>query len=530
MCASETKKGSWKDTAAYQGIVNSWREYKRHKVGVVGLIMLGAFLGMAIFADFFIDYNPNPINKVAPEYLAPGWMQVFDPGSVQTGDLFADDVARFDATTPEVRIYGTHQDQFSYEHQTGGTGEDENYMSLTWSFEKGDTVTFIPFAGNPWTDDYDDWLSQNLYPRCADFILFEMPVEWGYEARPNDLTLDFRMRVRRTGDFASDEGGITFKVYVWFVRKDGTLWRVKESYPPYDGEFHDRPKDLNPTDVRAAYDEILNLTIGDPNRFIKLGVGLVPQVQLNQHMDYNGTVTADISLLQMTAYGEYFGRLGTTDKGADAWSQLIYGSRISLLIGISSTALATAVGVGVGLVAGYTGGKVDELLMRITDFIYVIPSLPLMMVLATLFEGTTNTIIVIIAIFAWTVPARLIRSQVLAEKQKAYVESARAIGASDTYIMVKHILPNVTPILFATITLRVVGSILTESGLSFLGLTNTRVPSWGRMLADARGPAIVKGAWWLVIFPGLMITFLSLSFTFIGHTLDQVLNPRLRER
>ncbi|MGM0687889.1 MAG: ABC transporter permease, partial [Promethearchaeati archaeon] len=118
-----------------------------------------------------------------------------------------------------------------------------------------------------------------------------------------------------------------------------------------------------------------------------------------------------------------------------------------------------------------------------------------------------------------------------AEKNKAYVESARAIGASDTYIMFRHILPNVTPILFANITLGVVGAILSESGLAFLGLTDPSLASWGRMLADAQSAgAFANGAWWLVIFPGMAITTLSLAFTFVGHTMDQVLNPKLRER
>ncbi|MHA1576211.1 MAG: ABC transporter permease, partial [Candidatus Thorarchaeota archaeon] len=157
--------------------------------------------------------------------------------------------------------------------------------------------------------------------------------------------------------------------------------------------------------------------------------------------------------------------------------------------------------------------------------------LPLMMVLAAFLGPTIENIIVVIAILGWTGTSRLIRSQVMAEKNKAYVESARAIGASDTYIIFRHILPNVTPILFANITLGVVGAILSESGLAFLGLTDPNEPSWGRMLADAQGTGgFSAGAWWVVVFPGLMITTISLAFTFVGHTLDQVLNPRLRER
>jgi peptide/nickel transport system permease protein len=233
----------------------------------------------------------------------------------------------------------------------------------------------------------------------------------------------------------------------------------------------------------------------------------------------------------MITYGKYFGLLGTTDNGADAWSQLVFGSRVSLIIGVTATALSSIMGVAVGLSAGYFGGKVDEILMRCVDFLLVIPGLPLMMVLAAFLGKGVWNIIVVIAILGWTGTSRLIRSQVMAEKNKAYVESARAIGASDTYIMWRHILPNVTPLLFADITLGVVGAILAESGLSFLGLTDPNVPSWGRMLADAQNSGgFSNGAFWVVIFPGLMITLLSLSFTFVGHTLDEILNPRLRVR
>ncbi|MHA2085540.1 MAG: ABC transporter permease, partial [Candidatus Thorarchaeota archaeon] len=224
-----------------------------------------------------------------------------------------------------------------------------------------------------------------------------------------------------------------------------------------------------------------------------------------------GSVTVSVKSSTLFVYGNYFGYLGTTDKGADAWSQLVYGSRVSLMIGILATALSTVVGVIVGMTAGYFGGKMDEMLMRVVDFLLVIPGLPLMMVLAAFLGPTIDNIIIVISILGWTGTARLIRSQVMAEKNKAYVESARAIGASDTYIIYRHILPNVTPILFADITLGVVGAILSESGLAASG-------------------GFLEGAWWVVVFPGLMITIISLAFTFVGHTLDQVLNPRLRER
>jgi ABC-type dipeptide/oligopeptide/nickel transport system permease subunit len=346
-----------------------------------------------------------------------------------------------------------------------------------------------------------------------------------------------------TGDFAPgviSGNNLMFRIYVWIVDSSNEWVRVYESRDAtYTEAIQPRRIPVTFVDVEDVFAGMIkvNGTQVDVNDTVKVRIGLAPYRNFESWMsttpwqDYTGSVTFTVTGVLLTAYGDYYGALGTTYVGADAYSQLIYGSRVSLTIGILATALSTIVGVIVGLSAGYFGGRVDEILMRVVDFLLVIPGLPLMMILAIFLGESTTNIIVVIAILGWTGTARLIRSQVLAEKNKAYVESARAIGATDTYIMFRHILPNVTPILFANITLGVVGAILSEAGLSFLGLTDVEEPSWGRMLADAQnGAAFIRGAWWVVIFPGVMITLLSLSFTFVGHTMDQVLNPRLRER
>jgi peptide/nickel transport system permease protein len=229
--------------------------------------------------------------------------------------------------------------------------------------------------------------------------------------------------------------------------------------------------------------------------------------------------------------GNYFGQLGAGQYGEDLWAQLLWGSRIALLVGLLSAAISTFVGLIVGLVSGYFGGLVDEVLMRVTDFFLVIPGLPLMIVLAAILQPGWYNIVLVIALIGWTGTARLVRSQVLAERQRAYVEAARAIGASDLYIIFRHVLPNVTPLLFAQITLGVAGSILSEAGLAFLGLTHPNDVSWGRMLMQAsQAGAYAEGAWWYVLFPGICIVFLALSFTLVGYAVDEILNPRLRVR
>ncbi len=531
------KKGSWKDSNWYVSLTGFWREYKKHRIGVLGLLVIVMFFGMAIGAPLLATHNPSPGVKVAPPFLAPAWVQVFDSGAIRNGEYLPDPNLDRGTTTSHLQIYGSdtygNESSFSGYYHQATSADDLNYMALQWNHHAGDRPSFR----FPWPSE-----SETEMPMTEDFVYFTQTLDWPYERMPKDVNVSFAFSTHFTGDFAThEEAGLMFKVYVWLIDSSGNWKMIYKTSPPYYDYPITRVADLNWFDIVAGWRGMVkNSTSGtqeDPEDKLTLAVGLAPYKNFfyyNGHWVYrewSGSVEVRVSRLSVYVYGGYFGYLGTTDKGGDAYSQLIYGSRVSLTIGLLATALSTAVGVIVGMVAGYFGGKTDEILMRIVDFLLVIPGLPLMMVLAAFLGPTIENIIVVIAILGWTSTSRLIRSQVLAEKNKAYVESARAIGASDTYIIFRHILPNVTPILFANITLGVVGAILSEAGLSFLGLTDPNVPSWGRMLADARASGgFSNGAWWVVVFPGLMITLLSLAFTFVGHTLDQVLNPRLRER
>jgi peptide/nickel transport system permease protein len=488
---------------------------------------MALFFGMAIFAPVLATHDPTPQAKVAPEFLAPAWLSVFDPTGVVTGDYLDDPYIE---NEPHMAVNGT-SDEFSYLYQPIDANNNNSYVNLTWSHTPGTKLDDLPRDPDQIMPDYND------------YVYFDQILHWPWNNQPSDVNMSITYATELTGDFANMTlaGNLMFRVYVWFIDSSGEWTRVYESREAYyTDQLQEKRISLNYFSISDIFGGMISLNGTpqiDPSDNVTIRIGLAPRYIFESYNSgtpwqyFNGTVEVKVTELKMVAYGQYFGILGTTNWGADAWSQLIYGSRISIMIGMLATALSTAVGVIVGMVAGYFGGKVDEVLMRVVDFLLVIPGLPLMMVLAAFLGASIQNIIIVIAILGWTGTSRLIRSQVLAEKNKAYVESARAIGASDTYIMFRHILPNVTPILFANITLGVVGAILSEAGLSFLGLTNPEDPSWGRMLADARtGGAFGTGAWWVVLFPGLMITLLSLAFTFVGHTLDQVLNPRLRER
>ena len=241
------------------------------------------------------------------------------------------------------------------------------------------------------------------------------------------------------------------------------------------------------------------------------------------------TVKVYVDDFYIRLYGTCFGLLGTDAYGRDLFSQFLYGARVSLLVGLLSAIFSVAVGLVVGLISGYIGGLVDELLMRFTDMLLVLPTLPLLLVLTAVLGASIWNLIFLIGFLGWMGFARVIRSQVLSLKERAFVEAAKAIGAGTAIIIVRHILPNVASLAYVALALSVPSAIVSEAALSWLGLYDPNVMSWGRMLHDVQYYGAITD-WWWVVPPGLSIALLSMSFIFIGYAIDELLNPRLRAR
>ncbi len=220
--------------------------------------------------------------------------------------------------------------------------------------------------------------------------------------------------------------------------------------------------------------------------------------------------------------------LGTDDAGRDILSSFLFGARVSLVVGFFAAFISVAIGGTIGIVAGFYGGRTENLLMRFTDTMLVIPDLPLIVVIVALTKPSLINIIIVIGIFGWTITARIVRSQTLAVKSRKFVLRARAIGAGNVHIIMKHILPLVMPLLVVNAILVTSVAILNESTLSFLGLGDPTATSWGQMLnfAFVRG-AMSAGAWWALVIPGVGIVWVVLGLTLFGQGLEQVLNPRL---
>jgi len=199
------------------------------------------------------------------------------------------------------------------------------------------------------------------------------------------------------------------------------------------------------------------------------------------------------------------------------------------MVGFAASAISALVGSLVGLLAGYYGGLRDDALMRLTDIFLVIPALPLMVVLAAVLGPSLFSVILAIGLVGWTGTARVVRSQTLSVRELAFIESSRASGASDSYILFSHVLPNVAPVIFSNTVLVIANAILSEAVLTFLGLGNPNTITWGQMLQFAFTSGSVTSAWWYVVPPGLSIMLVVLAFSLTGYSLDEIFNPRVRK-
>jgi peptide/nickel transport system permease protein len=225
--------------------------------------------------------------------------------------------------------------------------------------------------------------------------------------------------------------------------------------------------------------------------------------------------------------GEFW--LGTDEAGRSVALMTFWGTRVSLLVGFAATILSVLIGTVIGIAAAHFGGWLSAVLLRFTDFFLVLPSLVLAIALSAVLPPGITTIILAVGVTSWPTTARLVRAQTLTIEGRPYIERSKALGGGHLHIVGKHVLPGVMPLVLANTTLVVGNSIIAESTLSFLGVGDPTVVSWGSMLSTALTTgAVTRGAWWFLLPPGVAIVVIVLSFTLVGRALETVLNPRLR--
>lgn len=236
----------------------------------------------------------------------------------------------------------------------------------------------------------------------------------------------------------------------------------------------------------------------------------------------------DVSKISLSPSEEHW--LGTDKNGRDVFTRLFYGGRVSLIVGLGGTLLATLIGTLIGSLAGYFGGTVDRFLMRVTDFVLVLPFLIFVIVLNTILMGKVSGVWVLILVFgfmSWGGLARIVRSKILSEKENEYIMSATSIGCTPGQVIVKHLLPNVLSVIIVHATLQFATMIVAETGLSFLGFgVPPEIPSWGNMLHEARESDVLQNKLWMWVPPAVAITLTILSIRFVGEGLKDALNPK----
>jgi peptide/nickel transport system permease protein len=221
--------------------------------------------------------------------------------------------------------------------------------------------------------------------------------------------------------------------------------------------------------------------------------------------------------------------LGLDDGGYDVLSLVLQGGRVSMVVGFAATLVAMVLGGGIGILSGYLGGTTDTVLMRITDYFLVIPDVPLMIIIAAVWGPSLSHIILVIGLLLWTGTARIIRAQVMSVRERVYVRRARSLGASHTRIVLRHVLPQVAPLLVANTVLTIAVAIFDETALAFLGLSDPTKVTWGTMIEHAFDrTAVSTGAWWAIVPPGLAVAFVIMSCYLVGQTIEDAVNPRLK--
>jgi peptide/nickel transport system permease protein len=237
----------------------------------------------------------------------------------------------------------------------------------------------------------------------------------------------------------------------------------------------------------------------------------------------------EVAESKMIVGGKVYGLLGTDEMRRDLSLGIVWGAPLALFIGISVASLSVVIGMIYGVMAGYRGGNTDEAMMRLNDVIYALPALPVLILLAVAVGKSIFLIVGYLIIFGWVGIAKVSRSMALQIKNLQYIEAAELMGQSRMRIMMKHILPQMLPYTFASIAISVPGAIITEAGLSFLGLGDPGLPTWGQLLHDANVfGASARGMWWWILPPGVMIALTGLAFVLMGTALDSIVNPKMK--
>jgi len=470
-----------------------WEDYRRNKIGLMGIAILLMFILVALLAPWLTPYHPTQSKYLAESLAMPQWVTIFP----QYSDL---------PPTTEILAHWSVKNGSNFVNVESG---DETIIQYSGTgIEKTDVYlesTFLYPYTPPKTFKYKVEWESLLCNKTGYSLELIMVTPEGSSYSLCDSYYGLKPKKSQEIPLLREETGSTHRIKgdSWNLRVwDRLGWRITVESPTLANQvFHNK---------------------GEYHIFMHV---------IFETLTSNATCEIIVKETQITIPGLTHGLLGTDHYAGDLFCQMVYSTRTSLMIGLFTALSITVIGVIVGVVAGYVGGVIDELFMRTADVVLCIPMLPILITLAVLFGANMYFIVLLLSMLWWPGVARVIRSRVLSIREKTFVVSARAIGASRSHIMLKHIIPNVLPLAFAALVLNVPSAIITEAVISFIGITPLQVPTWGKMLHYAfHAGAFQRLAWWWIVPPGLALMILALAFAFIGHAVDEIVNPRLRRR
>lgn len=545
-----------KESSLFASFKRTAKLYLKSKIGMIGLAIIVFFLVLALFAPQLAPNNPVTDWNVAAPYSIPGWatyLPWYKNVSLNYFPIPAGSYAT-QAGLSGWTLAGSNYNLSTSNRAPSALIEDavaENVTTFVYLNATARTNTTIAQSGGP---DPELPYGQVIFSMTKSFQFDGVPppaFQFGTEVftlSMKNISAIYVVFVVQTPTqnytLASVYGAGLSSQVLLIPQRDLNQWHYVNVS---DGVLGD------PSTQLAAFDN----TVYDAGSIIFNGTGtyrVTMQIQgvcSNNPANFMGLSpcgdTSSLSMLISPVYvhfiGGAYGLLGTDSYGRDVWSQFVWGSQISLLIGVLSAVGAVGIGTLVGVSAGYMGGVADEILGRITDFVLVLPFLPLLIVLVFILtsnpalQGTIYYwVILIFIVISWPTVGRIIRSQVLSVKERSYVEASRAVGGGTWHILWKHILPNVMGLVYSQMALSVSGFILTEAALDFLAISihPIDVMTWGIMLTQSLGDATSNSSasyvWWWFLPPGIAIAALSLAFVLVGFALDSIFNPRLRAR
>lgn len=482
-----------------KGRKGTWQTLFKRKMMIAGMILLVFNVVIAIFAPYLAWHDPIKDMQVADDYAMPEWASTF-PGC---GDLPRNmnmEIRQQEWTVSYSGINSKAWTMFSR-----STGLTLLYNQRKRSGDGGAAATLTHKFQYP-------------YAPPKTFVL-RIPVNITVT---NTETIGYRVTVtlRKAGDPKE------------FV--------IHDSFPPWKSGSYIKWGDLililhsrNAALARQAGINPLYQTLATEIFSEKSSYELVIGLSLKDEgeADPSGQLEATLGSVSFRIPGLLYGILGTNNFGVDIWSQLVYGARISLIIGVSAAVLVVGLGLLVGLAAGYYGGNCDQILMFLTDTLNQLPHLPIILTIMLVLGRNIYVIVALISILSWMGVARQIRAWVLSLRERPFVEAAVAAGGSSYYIAFHVIAPQLIPVVAYYLAMRVPAAVFLEAGLSLIGFGDPYFPSWGKVLNEAYNfGGFSKLAWWWIAPPITAILLLALGFVLIGYTLEEVFHPRLRRR